>query len=79
MSYFAPFPKEEFQTANTVDFKEFLSEHNRVASELKTRLQSEKFFQDLKPSRKDDVLFQEARRIVIAEVLSPSFYVNFLS
>ena len=39
-----------------------------MARELKTRLEAEQFFQAFPPQRKDECLFQEARRIVIAEV-----------
>ena len=58
----------------------FLSEHNRVAKELKVRLESEQFFQALSPAKKDECLYQEARRIVIAEVspLPPSFMIMII-
>ena len=45
------------------------SEHNRVARELKIRLDAEQFFQAFSSAAQDDILYQEARRIVIAEVL----------
>ena len=42
-----------------------------MAGELKTRLEAEQFFQALSSAEKDECLYQEARRIVIAEVLFP--------
>ena len=48
-----------------------------MAGELKAKLEAEQFFQALHPTEKDECLYQEARRIVIAEVLSPHFlFVN---
>ena len=40
-----------------------------MARELKIRLDAEQFFQAFSPLAQDDILYQEARRIVIAEVL----------
>ena len=56
-----------------------ISEHNRVARELKARLQSEQFFRDFSPTDQDECLYQEARRIVIAEVLFRRFFQNLFS
>ena len=50
------------------------SEHNRVAHELKIRLEKKPLFQALSSAHKDECLYQEARRIVIAEVLFPHFW-----
>ena len=39
-----------------------------MARELKIRLEAAQFFQAFSSKEKDEILFQEARRIVIAEV-----------
>ena len=46
----------------------FLGEHNRIAKELKLRLQDENFFKSLREKEKDEMLFQESRKIVGAEL-----------
>ena len=50
-----------------------------MALELKARLQSQRFFQDLPAAQRDEVLYQEARRIVIAEVIFPPFFCEIFS
>ena len=44
----------------------FLNEHNRVAAELKTRLTD--FLSGMSNEEQDELLFQEARRIISAEL-----------
>ena len=44
------------------------SEHNRIASQLKIKLENEMFFQSLSLREQDECIYQETRRIVIAEV-----------
>ena len=44
----------------------FLNEHNRVAAELKTRLAD--FLSGMSNEEQDELLFQEARRIISAEL-----------
>lgn len=44
------------------------SEHNRIASQLKIKLENEMFFQSLSLGEQDECIYQETRRIVIAEV-----------
>ena len=43
-----------------------LNEHNRVAAELKTRLAD--FLIGMSTEEQDELLFQEARRIIAAEL-----------
>ena len=47
----------------------YFSEHNRIARELKIKLENEGFFQAFSPTEKDECIYQESRRILIAEVL----------
>ena len=44
------------------------SEHNRIASQLEIKLENEMFFQSLSLREQDECIYQETRRIVIAEV-----------
>ena len=39
-----------------------------MAGELKEKLANVEFFQDLSPAERDECLYQEARRILIAQV-----------
>ena len=44
----------------------FLNEHNRVAAELETRLAD--FLSGMSSEEQDELLFQEARKIIAAEL-----------
>ena len=44
----------------------FLNEHNRVAAELETRLAD--FLGGMSSEEQDELLFQEARKIIAAEL-----------
>ena len=48
---------------------------NRIARELKVRLEKLEFFRALPPADKDELVYQESRRIVIAEV---GFAINLI-
>ena len=52
----------------------FLNEHNRVASELKTRLVGFLGRRSLSDEEQDEFLFQEARRILSAELQQVFFH-----
>ena len=51
-----------------------MREHNRIARELKIKLENEGFFEALSPTEKDECIYQESRRILIAEVAFPIDY-----